>query len=95
MLCAGCARAITLDFSTEKRLKTAGSTLEQQIPAFSLSSRRMKSAALLSAALAGSASAVQVFFDNTKPRLDNTGAIMDSHDSSVHKYPNNPGCVRE
>ena len=26
-------------------------------------------------------------FDNTKPRFDNTGAIMDSHDFSLRKIP--------
>lgn len=31
------------------------------------------------------------FIDNTVPRLDISGAIMDSHDFSLHKYPNLPG----
>ena len=41
--------------------------------------------ALLLARLASSASAT--FIDNLKPRLDSSGAIMDSHDFSIHKAP--------
>jgi hypothetical protein len=31
-----------------------------------------------------------VTINNMAPRLDNTGAIMDSHDFSLHKYPGDP-----
>ena len=30
------------------------------------------------------------FFDNTKPRLDSAGSIMDSHDFSLRKVPGEP-----
>lgn len=41
-------------------------------------------------ALALCATAAATFFDNTKPRLDNTGAIMDAHDFSLRKIPGDP-----
>jgi hypothetical protein len=31
------------------------------------------------------------FIDNTSPRLDNSGSIMDSHDFTLRKYPGFPG----
>jgi hypothetical protein len=34
--------------------------------------------------------AASTFFDNLAPRLDNTGAIMDSHDFSLRTYPGDP-----
>eukprot|EP00158_Paraphelidium_tribonemae_P010360 Partr_v1_DN47593_c0_g1_i1_m59135 len=43
--------------------------------------------ALLAAALAASVHAKLVTWNNTVPRLDSTGQIMDSHDNSLRKYP--------
>ena len=33
------------------------------------------------------------FIDNLAPRLDNKGAIMDSHDFAIHKVPGTPGYI--
>ena len=42
---------------------------------------------LLASLLAGVAAATLVTFDNTKPRLDTSGAILDAHDNSLRRYP--------
>ena len=48
----------------------------------------MRAAPLLLSLLAAVSRGARVTIDNTKPRLDVTGAIMDAHDCSIRRLPN-------
>jgi hypothetical protein len=53
-----------------------------------ISPAAMRTAPLLLSLLAAVSRAARVTIDNTKPRLDVTGVIMDAHDCSIRRLPN-------